>query len=116
MKEYYYKVKGEQDEQKSVQPEEREEYNDTNNGVDLVDQHNSATITPHGSKTTIWHRVHDHFANQAGHQAVMHYRLVINEHGTTEQQKKINGGKLLDSKRPSGNAARGCATRLCAGS
>ena len=57
---YQFKQKGEVDPQESEQPETREEYNDTNNGVDLVDQRNSATINPHGSKSTIWHRMHDH--------------------------------------------------------
>ena len=91
MKQYMFKMKGEVDQQESVQPETREEYNDNNNGVDLVDQRNSATISPHGSKSTIWHRMHDHYLNQATHQAVTHYRLVIAEHGTPEQKDAILG-------------------------
>ena len=92
MNEYKFKQKGLVDEQEAEQPEVRQEYNDTNNGVDLQDQHNSATINPHGSKQTIWHRMHDHYANQASHLAVTHYRLVIARHGTREQQLEINGG------------------------
>ena len=35
MVEYKYRVKGEVERQESVQPEPREEYNATNNGVDI---------------------------------------------------------------------------------
>ena len=102
MKQYMYKAKGEVDQQESLQPETREEYNDTNNGVDLVDQHNSATINPHGSKLTIWHRMHDHYLNQAAHQAVTHYLLVIAEHGDDEQKNRTLGKKGGDGVRRGG--------------
>ena len=102
---YQFKQKGEVDPQESEQPETREEYNDTNNGVDLVDQRNSATINPHGSKSTIWHRMHDHYLNQGGHQADTHFRCVIAEHGTPEQQREINGWIGSDGKRHGGMRA-----------
>ena len=35
--------------------------------------------------------MHDHWANIAMHQADTHYRLVIEEHGTTEMKVEING-------------------------
>ena len=102
MKPYEYKQKGEVDPQESQQPETREEYNDNNNGTDLVDQRNSATINPHGSKETIWHRMHDHYANQGSHQACTHFRLVIDAHGTPEQKREINGWRGDDGKRHGG--------------
>ena len=91
MLEYRFKAKGEVEPLESVQPEMREEYNDTNNGVDLRDQSNAAYINPHGCKFTIWHRMHDHYANQAMGLADTHYRLVIEAHGSLEQKERVNG-------------------------
>ena len=52
-----------------------------------------------GSKSTIWHRMHDHYLNQATHQAVTHYCLVIWEHGTPEQKDAVFGKIGVDGKR-----------------
>ena len=91
MVDYKYRMKGEVERQESVQPETREEYNATNNGVDIVDQRNASTINPHGCKFTIWHRMHDHYVNQAMHMAETHYRLVIEENGSLAQKVRVNG-------------------------
>ena len=106
MVDYTYRCKGEVDSLLARQPETREEYNLTNNGVDGVDQKNSATINPHGSKQTIWHRVHDHFFNQAMHMAITHYMAVINEHGDEDQQTKLFG-KVVHGPLPADAAADG---------
>lgn len=64
----------------SFQPEVREFYNDNNNGVDIVDQRDSAYLTDRGSKTNPWHRVHLHWCALSVTQAQTHYRMVKKQH------------------------------------
>ena len=49
--------------------------------------------------------MHGHYANQAAGMAETHFRLVIEEHGTPEQKREINGWLDEDGKRHGGKRA-----------
>jgi hypothetical protein len=76
MREYESKKKGQVDPLLTTQPAIRDDYNENNNGVDIVDQKDSAWLSDRQSESFMYHRIHQHFCNLAVTQAVEHYRLM----------------------------------------
>ena len=86
---YAMKHKGRAEALDTTQPALRAFYTSHKVGVDVIDQQDAAAITSHRTRRSPWHRVHDAYCNTAMTLAVQHYRVVIQNHGTDEQKKKL---------------------------
>lgn len=88
--EYLMKHKGQKDKVETKQPEMRKFYNAHKVGVDVIDQRDAAAITGHRARRSPWHRVHDAYANTAMTLAFEHYKVVVRDYGSEQQQKLLH--------------------------